>query len=104
MFAYGEKTTKDETKTWMLDTSAGATAIASGSIPESDSPDCCHGSDTKAEGFTKADSIPLPSISNNNLACMSRTIALTSCAFVPSSSLHFILSRLCKIEYDLLQL
>lgn len=52
-------------------------------------------SGTKAEGFIKADSIPFPNISSNNLACISSTIALTSWAFVPSKSRHFILSRLC---------
>nr|GMD09044.1 hypothetical protein Iba_chr06dCG4360 [Ipomoea batatas] len=56
----------------MLGTRSGSTAIASGSIPNSVSLDACHGSGNKAEGFTKADSIPFPSISNSNLACMSK--------------------------------
>ena len=76
--------------------SAGSTAIVSGSMLDNVSPDACHGSGTKADEFIKADSIPFPSISNNNLACISRTIALTSWAFDPSNSLHFILSRLCN--------
>jgi hypothetical protein len=58
--------------------SAGSTATVSRPMLDNVSLDTCHGSGTKAEGFIKADSIPFPSISNNNLACISRTIALTS--------------------------
>lgn len=70
--------------------------MVSESMLDSVSADACQSSGTNCVGSINADSIPLPSISNNNLACISRTIALTSCALDPSSSLHFILSRLCN--------
>jgi hypothetical protein len=57
---------------------AGSTAIDLGSVLDNVLLDACHGSGNKAEGFIKADSIPFPSISNNNLACISRIIALAS--------------------------
>lgn len=82
-------------QTCMLETNAGSIVINSGSMPDKVSPETCQGSGISVPGFTRADSIPFPSISSNNLACISKTSALTSWAFVPSSSLHFILSKLC---------
>ena len=55
-------------------------SIISRLMPNFISPNACHGSGTKDEGFIEADSIPLPSISSNNLACISRTI----CSNFPS--------------------